>query len=73
MRIRSNGKTLVYKEKAKTWLNSTTIDVYLMSWHKFCQILCERVPCPRAEESMELCQLFKQTSSVDHYVAQFGD
>jgi hypothetical protein len=44
-----------------------------MSWSKFCELLCERFPCPGAEESMELCQQLKQTTSVKHYIDQFED
>lgn len=59
--------------RAKTWLNSCGYELQLMNWTQFCQLLCERFPGPRADESMEQCQQLQQINSVDHYIDLFED
>jgi hypothetical protein len=57
--------------KAKTWLTSCSFEMYLMNWSQFCSLLCDRFPSSGAEETMELCQQLKQTSTVEQYIEQF--
>ena len=45
--------------KAKTWLSSTKLNIYLMNWHQFCELLCDRFPSPGEHETMEQFQLLK--------------
>jgi hypothetical protein len=62
---------LISVEKAKTWLNNCSFELYLMNWPQFCTLLCERFLGSGAEESMEQCQQLKQTTTVDHYIDKF--
>jgi hypothetical protein len=39
--------------KAKTWLSSSKIEVYLLNWTQFCELLCDRFPAAGEHESME--------------------
>jgi hypothetical protein len=59
--------------KAKTWLSSANIQLYLMNWQQFCSLLCERFPGPSADDSMEQCQVLKQLNTVDNYIDQFEE
>jgi hypothetical protein len=39
--------------KAKTWLSSSSINLYLLNWPQFCDLICDRFPAPGEHESME--------------------
>jgi hypothetical protein len=39
--------------KAKTWMVSIIINLYLLNWTQFCDLICDRFPAPGEHESME--------------------
>lgn len=59
--------------RAKTWLNSTDFQLYLMNWQQFCSLLCERFPAPGVDESMEQCIQLKQQTTVNQYIDLFEE
>jgi hypothetical protein len=61
------------RDKAKTWLSSSKIDVYLLNWTQFCDLLCDRFPAAGEHESMEQFQHLKQHGSVNQYIDQFEE
>jgi hypothetical protein len=59
--------------RAKTWLSSTDISIYLMNWHQFCELLVERFPTPGEHDTMEQFQHLKQQTFVYSYIDTFED
>lgn len=59
--------------RAKTWLNSLDLQLYLMNLQQFCSLLCERFPSPGVDESMEQCIYLKQQTILNSYVDLFEE
>jgi hypothetical protein len=59
--------------KAKIWLTGSNINIYLLNWHQFCDLLCDRFPAAGEHESMEQFQHLKQTTSVNLYIDSFEE
>jgi hypothetical protein len=59
--------------KSKTWLASSGLNIYLLNWVQFCDLLCDRFPPPGEHESMEQFQQLKQTSTVNNYIDNFEE
>jgi hypothetical protein len=59
--------------RAKTWLQSSNLNLYLMNWPQFCELLCERFPSAGEHEAMEAFHLLKQTTTVNQYIDNFED
>jgi hypothetical protein len=59
--------------KAKVWLSSSGVNLYLLNWTQFCDLLCDRFPPPGEHESMEQFQQLKQTTSVNNYIDRFEE
>jgi hypothetical protein len=57
--------------RAKTWLASTNVSTYLLNWHQFCELLCDRFPEAGEYESMEKFQQLRQVTTVNLYIDQF--
>jgi hypothetical protein len=59
--------------KAKTWLSGSNLNLYLLNWTQFCQLICERFPVPGEHESMEQFQHLRQTGTVNQYIDIFEE
>jgi hypothetical protein len=59
--------------KAKTWLASSGLNIYLLNWVQFCDLLCDQFPPLGEHESMEQFQQLKQTSTVNIYIDNFEE
>jgi hypothetical protein len=59
--------------KAKTWLNNCNVQLSLMNWIQFCELLLDRFPDSGVHESMEQFQQLKQLSTVNQYIDSFEE
>jgi hypothetical protein len=59
--------------KAKTWLNNCNIQLSLMNWIQFCELLLDRFSNSGVHESMEQVQQLKQLSTVNQYIDSFEE
>uniref|UniRef100_A0ACD5Y7D8 Uncharacterized protein n=1 Tax=Avena sativa TaxID=4498 RepID=A0ACD5Y7D8_AVESA len=59
--------------KAKTWLKNCNVQLNLMNWTHFCELLLERFPDAGVHESMDQCQLLKQVTTINNYIDIFED
>jgi hypothetical protein len=59
--------------KAKTWLSSSNINIYLLNWPQFCDLLTERFPPMGEHETMEQFQHLKQTTTANNYIDLFEE
>jgi hypothetical protein len=59
--------------RAKLWLNNCNVQLCLMNWQQFCELLLDRFPDSGAHESMDQFQQLKQQTTVNTYIDTFEE
>jgi hypothetical protein len=57
--------------QAKTWLNSSTVNLATVTWDRLCEILIERFPDTVSTDPMDQMQQLQQVNSVNNYIDTF--